>query len=271
MISEETIFENKFFLTYNRKEIELEYLKKVDSSILIYSKPITATLFFLSLLTSILNFCYSEYSTTIEFAIVRYVSYANSFLNLISLILLFFIKKTKTIRYILYLGYILFLFTAANFKYPLIVFVHNKTFVLMIIILLNEILFRITYAVLTIFTFKDYLILNLIEIIFIWAYLYPTSDPLITKVTIFFLCCYTFLFSYFSIYVYFLEKQLKSSFFFRYLYEDKYKLMDVLINNINTGILSIKNNKVSYLNDYLKNKLDSIKEEQEVQTDSKIF
>jgi hypothetical protein len=181
MTSEETIFENKFLLTYSRREIELEYLKKVNSSTLIYSKPITATLFFLSLLTSILNYCYSEYSTTIEFAIVRYVSYTNSILNLISLILLFFLKKTKTIRFILYLGYILFLLTAANFKYPLIVFVHNKTFILMIIILLNEILFRITYAVLTIFTLKDYLILNLMEIILIWAYIYPTSDLSLQK------------------------------------------------------------------------------------------
>lgn len=261
MYRNERVFRNSLYLDFESDEIQSEYWKKIDSARQIYAVKITVANTILSLITSILNFLYRNYSETLEFEIVKIVSYINTALNLFSLILIIIIKNKYIRKYLLFMGYILLLFSTANFKYPLIVFIYNKSLVIIIFVLLNEILFRLLYSILKVFTIKNYFILNFLEILLVWAYIYPTSDPLITKVTVFFLLCYTFLFSYLTFYIYLLEKQNKTTFYYQFLYEDRYKLLELLIDDIKTGILTIRGNKVFHINNFLQSKLKFISEE----------
>jgi hypothetical protein len=138
-----------------------------------YTFTLSLIYFILSLVTCSINFYFRNYSTTVQFSIVKYCSYLNSGANLLFMLTSKFSKNFKIIKIVNYMGYIFFLFTCTNFKYPIVVFLYNQTFVPLIIILLIELLCRVVYGVYNIFSFKEYLILNIIESSLIWGYLYP--------------------------------------------------------------------------------------------------
>ncbi len=162
--------------------------------------------------------------------------------------------------------------TAANFKFPLITYVYNKTSVLMIALILLEILFRLSWMIVSLFNFKEFFFLNLIEIILVFTYLYPTSEPSTRNTTFFYLMCYALLFMVITVYGYILDKQSKLSFYLQYIFKDKVDFLNNVFDNINTGILTIRDNKIYEMNSFLQNflyKFFKLREGNE--TDGKLF
>jgi hypothetical protein len=258
-MEDDKIFINRVTLNFFNQEVEKSYQIKLNSCLLKSIRYINIILFLVSTMTSILNYFYRDQIQTVEFVIVEIVSYTNSLINLIFVVVSFSTRKIKILKFSVYLGYIFFLFTCANFNYPFIIFIYNKTFVLMSITIITEILLRLLYGVFYLLSFSEFFLLNLIEIILIWLYIFPTSDPLIKRTTIFNLICYNFLFIYLTLFSYFVDKQLKISFYYRFKYEEKLKWLNVLLDNMNTGILSLEDGKIRYLNKCLEKISESIK------------
>jgi hypothetical protein len=253
------IFKNNFTLEFLKQDTEKSYNFNKTEYLINKAKMINTILFLLSILTSTVNWYFRDESNTLEFLIVRYTSYANSGLNLVFLVIGYKSRNKTILRINYYIGYIFFLFTAANFKYPLIVFVNKKTFLIMIFLILSEVLFRLFYAISYVFSFREFLFLNLIEIVLIWIYIYPTSDPLITRITVTFLCCYTFVFCFFTMFCYLIDKQLRTAFYYQTHYEEKLKWVNLVLDNVNTGILSIKEKEITFINNFLINILQNHK------------
>jgi hypothetical protein len=267
----ERIFRSILSLIFHNSEIETAYEKNMNKYMKKYFFIFCISFLIGSIITAAINFSFRDSTDTVEFLIVKSVSYINVLINAICLGINFLTKKIKIKRWLLYTGYVFFIFTCANFKYPLIVFVYNKTFILMIILLLIEILFRLLFGVLYLFSFREYVVLNLIEIGLIWIYIYPTSDPLVTRVSLFYLFCYNFLFSFFTFFCYFVEKQLKTSFFYQFKFEQNLRWLNILLDNVNTGILSLEGKKIKQYNKSLMKIIPKINYEQNVDNECKLL
>jgi hypothetical protein len=268
----EKIFHSKFSLSFIKSEIQLNFFKKSKEAHIKYAFRINLVIFVLSLVTSSINFYFRNESSTLQFSIVKYTSYLNSGMNLIFMLVSRFSKNFSIIKIINYLGYVFLLFTCANFKYPIVVFLYNRTFVPLIIILLIELLCRLIYGVFNIFTFKEYLTLNLIESLLIWTYLYPTWDPVASKFTTFYLICYNFLFCFLSLICYLIDMQSKTVFYYNYMYEEKLAWIHSILDHVKTGILSIEGKKINYMNSLFTNFIENLKQQSHNSTtESKII
>jgi hypothetical protein len=257
----ERIFNNIFTLSYLKSEIHAKFSIKSKESNMKYTFTLSLIYFILSLVTSSINFYFRNYSSTLQFSFVKYSSFLNSGVNLLFMLTSKFSKNFKIIQIVNYMGYIFFLFTCANFKYPIVVFLYNQTFVPLIIILLIELLCRIVYGVYNIFSFKEYLTLNIIESFLIWGYLYLTSDPVATRTIKFYLICYNFLFCFLSFICYLIDKQNKTVFYYNYMYEEKLSWIHSILDNVKTGILSVEGGKIIYINSFLSNFFENLKQQ----------
>lgn len=245
------VFTNKFCLNFKKPEIYEEYQKNRKKILLYYNKLFGFILFMGSIATSAINYSFRESSDSLSFSIVKYSSYTNTFVNFLTFILCLFCKNSKVLRFVHYINYIFFIFTTANFKFPLITYVYHKTSVLMIALILVEILFRLSWVVISLFNFMEFFFLNFIEIILVFSYLYPTTEPETRNLTFFNLMCYALLFMVISVYAYILDKQVKLSFYLQSIFKDKVDFLNKVFDNINTGILTVRDNKITEMNTFL--------------------
>ena len=89
---------------------------------------------------------------------------------------------------------------------------------------------------------------------------YPTSDPYGKYSYSFYIfLCYSFFFSIISMFFYVIELQKKTSFYFQTMLKDQVKSLNNIFENTSIGYLSIKNNKIIYMNSFLKKSLQKFR------------
>jgi len=246
----ELIFKSKINLYFLNSQFEHEYQNLKTQSLLKHSKCLSFIMLLASIVTSSISFAYRYSAESDSFKFVKYSSYINTFLNLIGFLICIFCKNPKILRFIHYAAYIFIIFSAANLKYSLIEFVYNKTFIMIIILIIIEMNFRLVWSILNIMSFSEYFFLNLIEILIIWTCLLPTCPPSFPSTKLY-LICYTVLFIICSLSSYIIEKRFKCYLFYKLKYQYRMRWLNNVFESANTGILSIKGNSVTYMNNFL--------------------
>lgn len=258
------IFNGNFFLKFLEKELNDDYEKLKIESLLKYYTIISILMLFLSTCGSIENFFFISKVQSNSFNFVLYCSLLTSIYYLISVFVVFFIKNIKVLKIFHYINYLGIILTCGFIRYPMIHFLKLPP-VILIVFLLIEILARILWAILNVMDFKENLILHLVEILIIWVFLFPTSDPTDKNNLILYnFICYTFFFFMISLFFYIIEKQRKKSFYFQTILKDQVNSLNNIFENTRIGFMSIKENKIKLMNSFLKKSIQKFKNSLEV-------
>jgi hypothetical protein len=166
-------------------------------------------------------------------------------------------KNPNILKKCHYVIYILLIFSAADLRYPIVNFIYTKNYVLLLLIVEVEILFRLVWVILNIFSFYEFLNLNVINSFLIFFYFYPTSHQENIQFTIYYFLCYTLLFTIISVLAYIIDKKNKTSFFLQIEMYEKNQHLNILLENINTGVLHINKNEIVYVNKFTLNLFSS--------------
>jgi hypothetical protein len=248
---QERIFRSGFTLKYLDSEIEDEYIKERDSNLNKLHNKILISHFLMSIFVMILNSCYIlEFFNLKAFQLVVITSYLTSFILGIFIIISMKIKNGKTVKFMQYVIFYFIFLIFINFRYTVfrLLNIHKLIFYLFIQL---EFIIRMFWVVLRIQNFVECFYLNLISLCTIWLVyplVYPAeyfNDAMVNYAiysTIFFMTVCV---------GYIIEKQQKISYYFHSMSEKKANWLTNVFENMNEGFLSIKGNKISYINPYI--------------------
>lgn len=251
---EESIFSNRFSLKFKKFEIEKEYYNKRQLSLSSLNLFIIISLVILNILSTTLTIIFTQNEIKPFWLILRYTAIISTSLNIVVLFISIFCKNMNIIRWIHYLAYLLLFFTLSN-TFNVLLSKLQVSLNLMNIASLVEIILRMCFSVFTIHSFLENIILNGITCVFIWVLYLPALDKSIVLLAAYVQLAYTAAFSILVGFSYVLDKQQKNAFYFQYTHAKKLEWLTNVFENMNTGFLSIKGIKISYVNNFVQNKL----------------
>jgi hypothetical protein len=255
---EETIFRNCFTLKFKKSEIENEYQKKRDARLFALNRYIILCLVILNILSTILTLKYTEIETTSFWTLLRFSAIISTSIYAILFFVCFLSKNLKILRWCHYLAYILILFSYANIINTLTYKVKVNSFLIYIISIV-EMLIRMCSNVFLIQSFLENFTLNFLTCILLWVTYMPVIDKVFIIISTYSFLIYSTTFIILIGFSYVMEKQQKNTFYFQYSHMKKLEWLTNVLENMNTGFLSIRGDKITYMNSFLQNKLTKIK------------
>jgi hypothetical protein len=256
---EEPIFKNCFTLNYKKLEIENEYHKKRHSQLFALNRYIIISLVLLNIISTILTVEFTRNETKSFWLLIKYTAIISTSLYVTLLFMCLFSKNVKILRWCHYLAYLLILFTFSNFfntlshKLQMSLYLANLIYVL-------EILLRMCFSIFLIQCFLENIILNGLTCILIWVLYLPALDENVILTATYAQLAYTAIFLVLIGFSYVLEKQQKNAFYFQYTHAKKLEWLTNVFENMNTGFLSIRGDKITYMNSFLQNKINKLKQ-----------
>jgi hypothetical protein len=257
----EDIFSSAFNLNFHSLNLEEEYNKTIEKKVKVYIRMITLIIFLASLGPTIEISFFFEYYFKNNFKVVMFTSY---FISLITINFLFLVLLNNkiVIKIVNYVNYFILLFIFTNLRYPLINFLKVDT-IIFYVFTTTEIVLRLILALLGIYNFLEFSILNVLTICSTWLIYAPVAPNNTFTTNMLLLMAYSIAIIVVIIFSYFLEKYNKRAFYFYYLNKQKTEWLENVLENMKTGFVSIKGNKFSYINESSENMIDLLNEKKE--------
>jgi hypothetical protein len=253
---EQKIFTNLYNLKYSKQEIEVEFNLVKDKLLKKYIKTITILTFLISFGPSIVISNLFSFSELKSFKMIMCFSYFMNFSCLIMTFTTFLSKNIKFMKIIIYLNYYFILFFILNIRYPLVHFVKSDIMYIFFLVC-ADVFIRTLWIIYEIFTFLELFTLNLLSAISMWAIYTPVGEAKMLQIDFLIsgvnsICLIiVILFGFIS------ERNQKKAFYFKYKTERKAQWLDNVLDNMKTGFLSIKGEKITYVNNYLEKLFDA--------------
>lgn len=247
----EKIFKNCIFLQFYKKEIEEKFVNDKNMNVMKYNIYMILFIFLFSIAASTsISFFYLQYDTD-SFKAIMFTSYLITFIYIFIIIFGIIYRKSLNVQKILnYVNYISLLFVYVNLRYPLVIYIQISSNVFYILICI-DIIFRLIWKILGLVSFLENLILCLITVAFYWPLYASIAEASTISVTLTSMGAYTTAITIAVIFSYFIDKQQKKAFYYFYTANQKAERFSNILDNINSGFISIKGNKISYINEFL--------------------
>jgi hypothetical protein len=248
----ELIFNSCFDLTIRNKEIEADFQNLRDKRILFLNLKIIIFSFVSSLATMIFQYFYYKECEQLQFYKFNVIMCSiTSGLYLIFISFCFVYKNIKVFRWINYIIFYLQIFVIIAFRF-MIFRVANMSSILLFVEYLIETIVRLTWVVFLIHSFLESIILNMMSLITVWIIiplLIPEDfykDEMVNTLN------YSFVIFSVVIIAYFLERQKKEAFYFNWKSDKRAKRLTNILENLNSGFVSFKRDKITLINPYFK-------------------
>lgn len=255
---EEHIFTNSFNLKYSKKEIQVEFNKVKDKLLKRYIKNITILILMISFAPSTIISYFFQFSDLKSFKMIMCFSYFITFSSLIMTFLTFFSKNLKLMKIINYVNYFFFIIIILNVRYSLVNFAKLDIIVVFFLVW-AEVVTRFVFILYEVFTFCELSILNFLSAMFMWAIYFPVGQPNFLQKDLLIDGVNSICLIIVVLFCFISERNRKLAFYYKYKIEKKAQWLDNVLDNMKTGFLSIKGDKITYVNNYLENLLNSWK------------
>jgi hypothetical protein len=256
----EEMFDSKINLKFRDEKTEVDFQKMKESKFFIFNKWIVLFSFISAVAVAILQ------STNFDRKFEEYVFFKfNIMMNFIAIfiyfIFLFFAFFSKNLTVLRWIHYILFyfqIFVIMGFRFEIFKKL-NSTSTLIFFQYLIEMFVRLVWVILYLQSFLESLVLNSLVILTVWLtipFMYPTEnfqDEMINSLAY---SCVLFMV---IVIAYIIEIQQKKAFYFLWQADSKAKWLTSILDNLNSGFVSIKNGKIKYINSFFINHLDKLK------------
>jgi signal transduction histidine kinase len=238
------IFSNRITLSFRDKYYETQYTKENFSSLRKYNIILSLVLNCISIaITITLIIQYNQLKGIFCSQYLAIFSFIAGTLNLILLLLCIIVRNKNTQKWLSYSNYImiLFVFVVYRFYFSFLIQVDYMIFALVFII---EMVFRLSLYVLGCIDFMPGVYLQVLSIVLNFA-LFAVMFPLETY---FRFTIYTCILIFTTLMSYFYIKEQKSSFYYNMSLRFKNEWYKSIIDNMNSGFISIKEKRIQYFN-----------------------
>jgi hypothetical protein len=246
---EEKIFKSALWLSLNNSETESQYKKKRNKQI-IRLMPYYSLFFLLLAIgaTIVMSVYFEKEKNTLAFEIRAFAMYISCLFFLILSFVSFLFKNESIQMWVNYLIYFFTFLTHTNYRYAVTHFTSADASVYNLLVSVEMIL-RLTWIIFGLLGFCEMGILNFVTATVQWSIYFPIGyDSEDFMSYFFFRLVHSILLGFLTIFSYFYEKKDKTSFHYLYSFESKYDWFNNIFDNMNTGFLSLKGNKISYIN-----------------------
>jgi hypothetical protein len=248
-----------FNLKFQNENIEEDFQEMKEKKFLFFNKWIVLFSFTSAVAVFILQSTNSE-------KFDQYVFFKfNITMNIIAIVMyfifIFFSIFSKNLRILRWVHYILFyfqIFVIMAFRFEIFK-TQSSTSTLIFFEYLIEMFVRLIWVVLYIHSFLESLILNSLVILTVWLtvpFLYPTEnfkDEMINSLAY---SCVLFMV---MVIAYIIERQQKLAYYFLWQAASKAKWLTSILDNLNSGFVSIKSGRIKYINSFFINQLEKFK------------
>lgn len=245
------IFLNFWQSRFRNPETELDYQKMRDDKLKEYKKIILCSLLLKSVCCSVFNSFFIEYFNTSN--VTKYNFISCYFTTVIYLILLLFGWNSNKTRYLRWILYIIYFFKVLfiNSTRSIILTCSNINIVFLNFAYFLELNCRMMWATYYLLSFYELLLLNFLSLAAIFS-IVPYISHFETNIKgLEDLKTYVFILTFVSSFCYVLERQLRISFYYSWTAEKKAKWLSNVLNNMNSGFVSLKCDKIAFINIFL--------------------
>jgi signal transduction histidine kinase/CheY-like chemotaxis protein len=252
------IFKSNITLTYNDKFFETKYKQHRYIHLRKYNIILSSILTVLSIIiTILLIFEFPGLKLIFQYYAAAMYCYISCILTVIVTVLSIWLKNNRYQEWLIYINYLMILFLFTNYKFYA-GYVLKADYMIYVLIFITEIMFRLAWFVYGCIDFLPGFYLQLITIILNFA-LYGIIVPrnFFYRFTIHHcILLFTSLLSYLYI------REQKRSFYYNLKLETKIEWYKSIIDNMNSGFISINNNEeIQYTNmtllNFLRNTCDN--------------
>jgi hypothetical protein len=253
------IFFNLFQFTFCNSSTESDYQKMREEKLKFYNKIILCVMLLETVMCTLFNSFFLEsyhINNVFKFDIIS--SYIDTILYLVLLFIGWYSENIRLIRWIHYLTYYLKIFFTISTRH-IIIYYTNFADSILSVFYLYEINFRLIWVLFYVHSFYENFFLNLFSI----ATLYLTYPFLSTyeenskgmqdiKTYSFFLlsvCCFCYI----------LERFLRTSYYYNWSSVKKAEWLSNVLDNMNSGFISLKGGKITFINIFLLKYLKKLK------------
>jgi hypothetical protein len=267
---QEKIFINCLNLKMKNIQVESDYQEMKDNRLKFLNLSIILFSFLSSLAVMIFHyFFYQEFQELKFFKFNVIMCSITSVMYLVLMTWSYLTKKIKIIKMINYTIFFFQIFVIIAFRFAIIK-VTNFYSILLFFEYLLEIIVRLIWVVFFLHSFLESLVLNILSLITVWIVV-PTLFPeKLYNEEIINTLAYSFVLFSVIIIAYVLERQQKEAFYFHWQADTKAKWLINVFENLNSGFVSIKNSKISYINSYFKIFLQNIKFNDQIRKDKNL-
>jgi hypothetical protein len=258
------------FLEFSNKEVEEDFQKMKDEKFTYFNKWIMAFSLCSAIAVSIFQaFYYEKYNEYKIFQFNIITTYLAVFMYTIFLGFCICSKRIKLIRWMHYIHFYFQIFVIMAFRFAIFRIV-NVSPILLFFQYFFEIIVRLVWVILFLHSFLESLILNTLSLATVWIVipcLFPPEnfkDEMIN--TLAYSCV---LFSVMGI-AFILERQQKLAFYFFWLADKKAKWLTNVFENLNSGFLSIKGGKISFINSFFLTQMKKLKTKTELASENEV-
>lgn len=253
------IFLNFWQFRFRNPETELDYQKMRDDKLKKYKKIILCSLLLKSVCCSVFNSFFIEYFNTSNVTKYNFIScYFTTVLYLILLLFGWNSNKTRYLRWILYLIYF-FKAIFINSTRNIIITCSNIDIVFLHLAYFLELNCRMMWATYYLLSTYELLVLNFFSLAAIFSIVPYISPREINLKGLEDLKTYVFILTFISSFCFVLERQLRISFYYSWEAEKKAKWLSNVLNNMNSGFVSLKCDKIAFINIFLLKYLKNFK------------
>jgi hypothetical protein len=253
------MFVSKLNLKFRNEKTEKDFQKMKETKFLIFNKWIVLFSFISAVAVAILQS--TNFEKFEEYVFFRF----NIIMNFIAIFIYFifvffacFSKNLKILRWIHYFIFYFQIFVIMAFRFENFKILKSAS-TLIFFQYLIEMFVRLVWVILYLHSFLESLILNSLVILTVWLtipFMYPTEnfeDEMITSLAY---SCVLFMVMAIA---YIIEREQKKAFYFLWQADSKAKWLTSILDNLNSGFVSIKNGKIKYINSFFINHLEKLK------------
>jgi hypothetical protein len=270
------MFASEFNLKFKDENIEEDFHEMKEKKFLFFNKWIVLFSFTSAVAVFILQSTNSE-------KFDQYVFFKfNITMNVIAIVMYFififfsiFSKNLTVLRWVHYILFYFQIFVIMAFRFEIFK-TQSSTSTLIFFQYLIEMFFRLIWVILFLHSFLESLILNSLVILTVWLtvpFLYPTEnfkDEMINSLA------YSCVIFSVIVIAYIIERQQKLAFYFLWQAASKAKWLNSILDNLNSGFVSIKSGRIKYINSFFINQLEKFKHtskfnEEEIEIKRNIF
>jgi hypothetical protein len=258
-MSNKKIFRSCFFLSFENKILELDFEKKKNKKFTKYVHLQLGILLLIAiaLVTVISIYIFPLYSTLSHYKLIIISSYICLFLITCSFVVsIFFRRKINFMKLMYYISFTLISLIFLDFRFTM-----NRILNISLInwyIAILELSYRLVITIIFMLSFIENLFINLTIVVLEWVIYTHTVPTEIKSSWITNHIFFSVAFGFFTVLGYVIDRRLRVSYYYRFQANRNSLWLKGVLENMNEGFLSMKNNHISYINPYLVKILDDI-------------
>jgi hypothetical protein len=245
------VFKTRLNLKFIEIDVESDFRKMKDNKLNLFIRPAVIFSFISSVAVSTFISFYIESSKNIKiFQFSLFTSWIASFIYFIFIVGLCITKNLKLYRWMNFFFFYFQIYVIIAIRFALVKIVKVSSIMIFFEYFL-EIFIRLFWVILYLQSFSESLIMNMLSLVTVWIVICSMYPVEYLREEIIITLAYSFVIFSVIVLAWIIERQQKLAFYFKWKAEKKASWLTKVLDNLNSGFISMKKGKINYINSFL--------------------